>query len=258
MRQLFVPKSWIDPQNNQVVLVDDPFHHLIHVLRKKRGQWVEAFDGQGGAYRAQILEIMPDKAILAFGERKLLPQMENYQLTLGVAILKGKQMNWMVQKVTELGVGTIVPLLTRRTISRRSDHVPTKTAKWEKIAIEAAEQCGRIYVPNIHHPIRLEDFFSQIGDFDAKLLAWEGQAGVKKASGLREWASHAIPVLKNLGRQVSILLLIGPEGGFARQEVELAEGVGFIPFGLGRNILRSETAALIASALLMVELENLS
>ena len=255
MRQLFVPKSWIDPQNNQVLLVDDPFHHLIHVLRKKKGQWVEAFDGEGGAYRAQIVEVLQDKVILEIGERKVVSPGEAFSLTLGVAILKGMKMNWVIQKVTELGVGTLVPLITRRTVARPTDHGPAKAAKWQKVAVEAAKQCGRAFVPNIHHPIRMDDFLEQVSDYDARLLAWEDQSktGDKNLKAwTREWAAAA----GGSAKPFSVLLIVGPEGGFDPKEIEQAKSHGCAFFGLGRNILRSETAALIACAIVSYEMEH--
>lgn len=259
MRQVFVPKAWIDTQKKQAILVDDPFHHLVHVLRKQKGQWVEAFDGEGGLYHAQLLEVLPDKAILAMGDRKEVAQTESFRLTLGLGILKGKKMSWVIQKVTELGVETIVPLLTDRTISRPAEGLSPKSGggkieKWEKIAIEAAKQCGRTFVPNIHHPIRLADFSPQTADFDAKLLAWEAQAGESSATRLRAWAADFAKKLKQPGRPASVLLLVGPEGGFSASEAEALQRDGFVPMGLGKNILRSETAALIACALVSYEL----
>ena len=255
MRQIFVSKSSIDTQTKQAILIDDSFHHLIHVLRKKRGQWVEAFDGEGGTYRAQILEILPDKAVLAVGERRVPTHPEKFQLTLGIAILKGKKMNWVVQKVTELGISTLVPLITRRTVSRSADHAPAKVAKWEQVAIEAAKQCGRAFVPNIHHPIQWDDFLGQTNDYDVKLLAWEGHSA-EAAGGLKACIAQWAQSQENSGRTPAVLLIVGPEGGFDPKEVQQAKDQGCVSFGLGKNILRSETAALIAAAIVSYELGN--
>ena len=252
MRQLFIPKAWISSEKKQVVLVDDPFHHLVHVLRKQKGDCVEVFDGQGETYRARLIEITSEKAVLEILETRRDSGVGRFALTLGAAILKGKKMSWLVQKVTEVGVQTIVPLVTRRTVAKPTDHGPEKAKKWEKVAVEAAKQCGAAHVPNIHHPVHWEDFLKECGNFDAKLLAWEG----KEAPSLKVWAGQTIPALKNLGHPASVLLLVGPEGGFDPAEVALAKKHGFALFGLGGNILRSETAAIVASALLLYELEN--
>ena len=252
MRQVFLPKGWIDTEKKQAILVDDPFHHVVHVLRKQKGDAVEAFDGQGAIYRARIVEITSERAVLEILETRRADAAGRFALTLGAGILKGKKMNWLVQKVTEVGVHTIVPLITRRTIARPGENGPDKAAKWEKVAVEAAKQCGAAHVPNIHHPVKLEDFLRESGNFDAKLLAWEG----KDAAPLRVWAGKAMPGLANVGRPVSALLLVGPEGGFDPKEVALAQQQGFALFGLGGNILRSETAAIVASALMLYELEN--
>lgn len=243
MRQVFLPKGWIDTEKKQAILVDDPFHHVVHVLRKQKGDTVEAFDGQGAIYRARIAEITSERAVLEILDTRRSEAAGRFALTLGAGILKGKKMNWLVQKVTEVGVHTIVPLITRRTIARPGENGPDKAGKWEKVAVEAAKQCGSAHVPNIHHPVKLEDFLRESGNYDAKLLAWEG----KDAAPLRK---------TNLGRPASVLLLVGPEGGFDPKEVALAQQQGFALFGLGGNILRSETAAIVASALVLYELEN--
>ncbi len=265
MSQVFIPKSCIDTEKKQAILIGDSFHHLIHVLRKQKGDSVEAFDGQGGIYRARIRNVIKDRVTLDILETRNAPSNSAGALTLGVAILKGKKMSWLVQKVTELGVQTVVPLITRRTIVQLSGSGPKGlkefkgSEKWEKVAVEASKQCGRAFVPNFHHPIKLKDFLPHTADFDAKLLAWEGAAGetvTAQSPSLKQWALHALPGLAQLNRPPRVFLLVGPEGGFDAEEVEQARDHGFTLFGLGKNILRSETAALIACALVDHELNG--
>ncbi len=254
MRQLFIPKQWIDSQRKRVALAGDPFHHLVHVLRKKEGEIVDTFDGEGGAYRARIQSVTEKNAVLEIVEEKRMSAQAGFVLTLGAALLKGKKMNWLVQKVTEAGVHAIVPLITRRTIAQASGQ---KAGKWEKVAVEASKQCGRVFVPPIHPPISWEDFLSHAMEYDAKLLAWETQGG-RSGALLRSWVQSIAPRMKAQNRLWKVLLAVGPEGGFDVSEVDAARRHGFVTFGLGANILRSETAALIASALVMYELENAS
>ena len=112
MRQIFLSKESIDLDKKIAIAADDSFHHLIHVLRKQKGDIVQVFDGQGGLYRARIADIGQNKVSLEILESSITPPKENFILTLAVAMLKGKSMHWLVQKVTEIGVNTIIPLIT--------------------------------------------------------------------------------------------------------------------------------------------------
>ncbi len=255
MRQIFLPKSSIDLARKEAVLEGNAYHHLVHVLRKKSGDTGEVFDGEGNLYSTTFQEMGPDRALLRLEDKLITEIPGTYNLVVAVAILKGKKMHWLVQKLTEIGVHAIVPLVTRRTVARPDERESQKNEKWAKIAVEAAKQCGRTLVPDIASVTNLKDFWPSTAGFDAKLFAWEGYSGAKNASlnvSMKRWAES----WKDLGRQPSILLMVGPEGGFDPAEVEQAKKHGFTTFGLGKNILRSETAALIASAIVSYELEN--
>ncbi len=249
MRQVFVPSRRIDAANRQILLAGSSFHHLIHVLRKKKGDELDVFDGRGNVYRARLEEIAKDQAVLAILREQVVASSSGISLTLAVAMLKGKKMQWLVQKATEVGVHTIVPLATRRTIVKPQEDAQGKISQWEKVAVEAAQQCGRAFVPNIHHPIRWADFIAETGDFDAKILAWEE----KGAMPFKTWAKRVLPALKDLPRPAGFALVIGPEGGFDDGEVEEARKAGFEALSFGPDVLRSETAAIVASAITLYE-----
>ena len=146
----------------------------------------------------------------------------------------------MIQKTTELGVAEIVPLITERVIPQLSArHVAARVARWERLAREACKQCGRAAVPRLYPPTALESFFATFQSSDLKLVFWEDA----EARRLRT-------VLAASERITSAAIVIGPEGGLTPQEVAHGKSYGFAAVGLGERILRTETASMVAIALL--------
>lgn len=223
-----------DIQGGQATLAGTEAHHLRHVLRLGPGEEIELFDGSGAVYLARISRVGKEIA-LAITARHTAPP-ETPALCIAQGILKGKKMDFVVQKACELGVTTFIPF--------HSDHcaVPlprdAKTFRWEKIIMEACKQCGR--------PIPLA--VGAVADFDALLAAAAPHAG-KLIFWEKETRLHlsGLPPLAGLP---SIIALIGPEGGFSDAEIDKAEQAGFTSVSLGRRTLRAETAALSVMAIL--------
>jgi len=212
------------------------FHQVRDVLRMKAGDDLELLDGSGRTYTARIAAIKKDHAacevLSVREERSDLP----VKVTIAQCLPKGRKMDQVVQKCTELGAHGIIPVLSERAVARAE-----KPERWKKIAKEAAEQCGRSALPEISSLIRLDEFLKTKGEFDLALIPWEleGQRTIKQALS---------------GNQAkSILVLIGPEGGFSQPEVELAKNAGLTPVSLGRRILRTETAAMAILAMINYE-----
>lgn len=212
--------------------------YLLTVLRCKKGDALTVIDGKGGAYVSHIVSIVnKDVFIDIEGELPLNTEL-HVALILYQGLLKGERMDMVIQKATELGVYEIVPVVTERSIVRET----RKLKRWRKIAEEAAEQCGRTVIPAVRVPQEFNKVFD--GNKMNGLLFWE-----KGGIGLSE-AMASI----DTGKAVNIL--IGPEGGFTADEVREAEEHGIVRTTLGRRILRAETAAIAAAALVQFFIEK--
>ena len=233
---IFIPSELISKRQNIKVPLEKS-RYLLSVLRCKKGHALTVIDGRGSAYAAEIVSIVKkDVFIDITGELTLNAELP-VPLILCQGLLKGEKMDLVIQKATELGVAEIVPLVTERSIVKET----RKGKRWQTIAEEAAEQCGRAVVPLIRHPEKLTDLLD--GEKVNGLLFWEGGGRA---------LSEAMEVIDG-GRTVHIF--IGPEGGFTAAEVRKAEGRGIVRTTLGKRILRAETAAIAAAALVQFLIE---
>ncbi|HVV48321.1 MAG TPA: 16S rRNA (uracil(1498)-N(3))-methyltransferase, partial [Polyangia bacterium] len=218
----------------RVTLTGPEHRHVGRVLRARPGDALILFDGAGGEVEARVERVGRDETELALGERRQVAG-PAVALTLLVAVPRGPRMDLIVQKTAELGVARIVPLITDRSVAR-PDAEAGRRARWEKIAREAARQCGRADLPAIDPPVGLAAALA--ADLPARRLAlYEGE----RARSLRAALAGQAPA--------ATALLVGPEGGFAAAEVEAARAAGFEAVGLGDRILRVETAAIAAVTL---------
>ncbi len=234
---IFIPPEIIAKRQHVKVPLEKS-RYLLSVLRCRKGDAVTVIDGKGRAYTAQIVSIVrKDVFIDITGELPLNAELP-VQLTLCQGLLKGEKMDLVIQKATELGVAEIVPLVTERSIVKET----RRLKRWQIIAEEAAEQCGRAVVPLVRDPEKLNDILA--GEKVNGLLFWEGGGRA---------LSEAMGVVDS-GRTVYIF--IGPEGGFTADEVCKAEGQGIVRTTLGKRILRAETAAIAATALVQFLIED--
>jgi 16S rRNA (uracil1498-N3)-methyltransferase len=209
--------------------------HVVRVLRLKSGADLTLFDGTGGEYTAHIVDIRRDVVRVQVGVHSAIERESPLTVTLAQGISRGERMDWVIQKATELGVHSIVPLLTERSIVRLdARQSETKQAHWRAVAIGACEQCGRNRIPHVAAPIDLREWLAR-----------------PRAAGLEVMLdARAAAALGTLGASPTLRLLIGPEGGLAPGEREAARSAGFESRRLGPRILRTETAALAALAVL--------
>jgi 16S rRNA (uracil1498-N3)-methyltransferase len=240
MRRLFVPaEKWI---GSRAVVEGEPHRHLARVLRARPGDKVTLFDGRGGEADAEVLAVERDQTTLSLGARRQVAAPAGPRVVLLQSLARGEKMDFIIQKTTELGVHEIVPIAAGRSVARlpAGDAAP-RLARWEKIAQEAARQCGRADVPAIASPRSLAEAIASDGNQPEhlRLALWEGSRGRPLRAAL---AGHP-------SAPVTVSLLVGPEGGFAEEEIATAEHAGFEIVGLGPRILRVETAAVVAVAL---------
>jgi len=215
---------------------EEEFVHLTHVMRRKTGDTVRVVDGVGFAYDAIIEEIVRRTARCRITARYRRLHEPSRAVVLGAAILKNaSNFDFLVEKATELGVVAIVPLRTLRTIPHHA-----RTERWQKIALAATKQCGRCVIPEVRPLTTLDDFLAQAPDHAIKIIPHEQVVGKR--------LSEAVPA----GVE-QVAICIGPEGGFAEEEVARAVSVGFVPVSLGPRRYRAETAAVLAAGLVLLE-----
>jgi len=205
-------------------------HYVLRVLRLRPGDRLFIFDGRGTRQEAQLTGADRRQAVLRCGPKVSTPTESPVRITLMQGLPKADKMDWIVQKVTELGVASILPVITERTQIQKQD----KTERWRRIAEAAASQCGRNTVPIIAAPMPL-----------ASALALETELGVV----LWEEERRPFSDLRSIRRPPGIHLLVGPEGGLTAREVAYAEEQGYARAGLGPRLLRTETAAIVSVAL---------
>jgi 16S rRNA (uracil1498-N3)-methyltransferase len=217
----------------RVHLPEHAAHHAREVLRLRAGALVHVFDGRGREFEA-TLDVVTRREVLARLGPEVAPRPESpLALTLALSPLKGDRMEWVIQKATELGVAAIRPVVTVRTdAAARPALRGTRQERWDKVASGAAEQCGRAVVPDVAPTASLEQ------------LAAEPFPGTRIALLA---GADAAP-LGTLEAGESLLLLVGPAGGFEDVEVERLAAAGFRAATLGPRTLRSETAAVAAVA----------
>ncbi len=230
------------PNLQQPLLSAEEAHHAVHVLRLKVGDTVNVFDGRGHEAQVRVAEITKDSVrltILQHSNTASLP----CRITLAQAIPK-KSMDLIVQKATELGVASIVPLVSERSVVKL-DEDSRRMDRWHEIALEACKQCGNNWLPEIQPPRKTRDFLSSPGKFDLKLIA-----------SLQPDSKLLKAILGDAVRPTSVLILIGPEGDFTPAELGLAKSAGCLPLSLGPLVLRAETAAIYTLSILHHELQT--
>jgi 16S rRNA (uracil1498-N3)-methyltransferase len=221
------PEAW----GAQVLLTGDEAKHAAQVLRLRPGDRVTVFDGRGRSAAAEVLEVARSEIRLALGAEVIRPPLAP-EIVLAQAVPKGKTMDLIVQKAVELGVSAIQPLITRHTVVQvEEDEASRKSAKWQRVALEACKQCGQDLLPEVL-PVR--DFADWLADSsgDLKIIA----SLFPGARPLRE-------ILRDAGIPGRVTLLVGPEGDFSATEGAAAVEAGFLPASLGSIVLRAETAA---------------
>lgn len=217
-------------------------HHLLNVLRLRADDQVEVFDGVGNRYVASLCDTRTSPLQAKSLQHQFHVRTPPY-ITLFQGLPKFDKMDLIVQKTTEIGVSEIVPMVCQRSMPQSSVQ-EKRTIRWQRIANEAAKQCKRPHFAHVLAPQRLEEGLLRVDHLDLLILLWEGE----KRNGLKE-------ILRNHAEAKSVGVVVGPEGGFTDEEVELAIQNGCLPATFGDNTLRTETAAIVGVASVMYELK---
>lgn len=210
------------------------------VLRLKPGDDIILLAGDGQEYAARIRTITPDGVRVGIVSSHASETDPVIELTVALGFLKEKKMDELVRQLTELGMHRFQPFIARRSVSRPDENrMAARVARWEKIARESLKQCRRGSAPEIRPAVAFDDVLSMAAKDDVRIVFWEQEA--------RTPIPDAVDATSN--KPLRITILLGPEGGFTDKEVEAARSAGFASCSLGPRILRAETAAVAACAL---------
>jgi 16S rRNA (uracil1498-N3)-methyltransferase len=221
--RLYIPEA---EKGKEAAISKEQVRHL-KVLRLKEGEKIGIFDGKGHEFEATYSgkvsdKVKPDKEVKGHEEPKV-------NITLAIAVPKGARMDVLVEKVSEIGVSNIVPMICSRSVVEPRE---AKVERWRKIAIEACSQCERSIVPTISEPVKFGELLSTIKEYNHAFLCH----------------MTGIPLANEYCECPSILLIVGPEGDFTPAEMEAAKEAGCTLVSLGPTILRTETAGIAAAA----------
>lgn len=242
-----------------VELPRDSAAHVAKVLRARSGDELVLFNGDGREFTGAIESVKGSRVFVSIGAARIIDRESPFKVTLVQCVPRGDRMDFIVQKATELGVERIVPVLSQRSVVRLDPkQAASKQAHWRAVAISACEQCGRDRLPDVETPLPLLNYLGSLSSSasDPALAATTSAVlrlvlEPERAEQPQQAASLALPA-------AGALIAIGPEGGFAPEELEAFDLSSFFRLGLGPRVLRTETAAIAAIALLQSRFGDMS
>ena len=241
MQQIFVNEG---PVNDSFVITGDDMHHLVRVVRLKRGEVIRVSSADGLNYLCEVSDITSDELIAKVKEEVPSTELSN-KIYLFQALPKGDKMETIIEKCVELGVHEIIPVQMKNCIVKLDDKKKkSKLARYQTVAETAAKQSKRSIIPKVSDFMSFKEAFEYAKSLDILLLPYESKNGMK----------DTFDALDSIKEGMSIGVFIGPEGGFDSSEIELVKESCRI-ISLGRRILRTETAAICTLSMLMLKSE---
>ncbi|MDE6909439.1 MAG: 16S rRNA (uracil(1498)-N(3))-methyltransferase [Lachnospiraceae bacterium] len=252
MYHFFVEPSQISDRS--VIITGDDVNHIKNVIRLKEGDEISVSNGiDGREYRCGITEITDTEVLCALRFIKEDGVELPSKVYLFQGLPKGDKMEFIIQKMVELGVHEIIPVAMKRCVVKLDDKkAKSKIARWQGISEAAAKQSKRGIVPRIHDVMQFQQAMEYAGDMDVKLVPYEMADILDGATGMEGTKK----LIDSLGSGQRIAVFIGPEGGFEESEIQAAAALGMKPITLGRRILRTETAGMTVMAWIMYRLEK--
>jgi 16S rRNA (uracil1498-N3)-methyltransferase len=246
MHRFYVPPE--QTKTDAITLRGREAHHALHVLRIRDGERAVVLDGAGQQLHCEVTAHHRDSISCAVRERITVPP-PACAITLLQAIPKGKIIESIIQKATELGVASVVPILSERVVTQLdSDSAEVKAEKWQQVAIEAIKQCGSAWLPKVEAPITPQEFLARRESFELSLVGSLENGSRHPRAWFEEFIArhHRLPK--------SIAVWVGPEGDFTSEEYHAFQKAGALPITLGPLVLRVETAATYCLSVLNYEL----
>jgi 16S rRNA (uracil1498-N3)-methyltransferase len=232
-------------ETGKEITLEGPPLEAFRVQGARIGSIITLTDSRGKDFRGRVLHLSKEKASVLIFESFRSPTESPLRITLLQALPEKERMEWIIQKTTELGVTAIIPFKSERSISLEERESKQKKAhRWQEIAIKAVQQSRRAKVPSVEGYRSFKKVLEVCKDDGLKILLWE-----KEGVSLKKILKQHLPR--------RIYVMVGPEGGFAEEEVVLAKEKSFIPVKLGQRILRTETAAITLIGILQYELGDL-
>ncbi len=244
------PRLFVSPEriaNGCVSITGPDVIHISRVLRLKAGDVLTVLDGLGKSYEAVIRTSGRDEIVCAINKELPASVLQRVKVTLAQGIPKGDKMDMIIQKGTELGVSRVIPLICKRSMVKlEGEKLARRRDRWQRIALESAKQCRRQDIPVVSEPAGLEQVLANLPGEAMALISWEEE----KSNALKD-------VLCQNAVKEEVYVFIGPEGGFAFDEVDQAVARGVCPVTLGPRILRAETAALAVLIMILYQWTDL-
>jgi 16S rRNA (uracil1498-N3)-methyltransferase len=248
MHRFYLPPG--ESRGDTLSLSERDAHHAAHVLRLRDGERIVVLDGAGQELLCEARKDGHDRFTLVVKQRSSVPPLP-CQITLLQAIPKGKIIEGIIQKSTELGAHCIVPILSDRVTTQLDDEsAASKAERWQLTAVEAIKQCGSAWLPKIESPVTPKDYLARGEKFELPLVA-------SLQSDRRHPRDYVKTFQAEKGRLPNTACVwIGPEGDFTPAEMNAIKSAGALPITLGRLVLRSETAAIYSLSVLNYELSG--
>lgn len=247
MQRFFVTPEQVRGEELEISITGSDVNHIANVLRMKEGEELEVSDGNNHIYLCAIGLIEEQQITVNIKEEQDVESELPCRIYLFQGLPKSDKMDLIVQKCVELGVYEVIPVTTKRTVVKLDEKKAAKrTERWNSIAEGACKQAGRGIIPRVTKPISFKEALILAAALDVRLIPYE----------LAEDMVSTRQILGNIRSGQTVGIFIGPEGGFEREEVEMAIEIGAKPITLGKRILRTETAGLAMLSILMFQLEN--
>lgn len=229
-----------------ITISGDDARHISRSLRMRPGEALDVSDFSGFEYKCEICGFSENEVKLKILEKRLCESEPSIKVRIFQALPKGDKLDTVIQKCTELGAYDFTPVLTSRCISRPDEKSSKKKCeRWQKIAAEASKQCGRGIIPKVNEVLSFEAALKEMNECTLSLMCYECEDGYS----IRRCICENIDRLKD---EATVAVFIGPEGGISTEEAKAAKESGTICVGLGKRILRTETAPLFALSAIML------
>lgn len=246
MDRFFVEKNNINLENNTCIIEGEDVKHISKVLRCKIGEELEVCDKDNNEYICEITNIDKNIVNLDILEKVDIKRESNLKIRLYQGLPKGPKMEMILQKLTEVGVDEIVLVQTKRSVAKVDDKKEDKKFdRWERIIYEAAKQSKRGKLPKLRGVLSFKEALEEMKNNDMNICPYENERTVSIKKAIKN------SDIKNIG------IFVGPEGGFAEEEIEKIQEIGSKVVSLGPRILRTETASVVASSIVLYELSDL-